>query len=117
MFIEESGRDQRHRREINRARVRGETEGKEGAEHDEVEPLREPQDSRDPEPDDQRAQPFPPIEIHILRRVNQVETRHPADDPGTQDQGRQVEPAGLRDPGARRRDREREPEKKMARAR
>ena len=87
------------------------------SEHEEVEPLRQPQAPRDAELDDQRAQPFPAIEIDILRRVNQVETGHPADHAGAENQRRQIEPAGLRDPGAGGRNRQGEAEKKMGRAR
>ena len=60
-------------------------------------------------------QRFVAIEFEILRRVDQVEARDPADHSGRQDQRRPGEPAGCRDPGPDRRDRQREPEKEMGR--
>ena len=116
MLVEERGCDQRHRRVIGHSKFRSETERNQRQEHEEVKPLRQPQTLRDPEFDDQRAQSFPAIEIDILRCVNQIETRHPADYSGTQNQRRQIEPAGLRNPGAGRRNGERDAEKKVGRA-
>ena len=116
MLVEKGGGDQRHRRIISGPEFRHETERDQRQEHEKVEPLRQPQTLRDSEFDDQRAQPFPAIEIDILRGVNQVETCHPAEYSSTQDQRRKIEPAGLRNPGAGGRNCEREAEKKVGRA-
>ena len=110
MFVDERGGDKRHGRVIDRSKSRGETERDEREKHPEVEPLRETQALRYSEFHDQGTQPFPAIEINILRGVNQIETGHPADNSGAQDQWRQIESASLRDPGSGRRDRERETE-------
>ncbi len=117
MLVEKGGGHQRHRRVINDPEFRHETKRNQRQEHDDVEPLREPQTSGDSQFDDQRAQPFPAIEIYVLRRVNQIEARDPADYSGSQHQGRPIEPAGLCDPGAGGRDREGEAEEKVGRAR
>ena len=79
MLIKERRRDQRHGGIVNRSQFRHETERDQRQEHEKMEPLRQPQTLRDAEFDHQRAQPFPAIKIHILRRINKVETCHPAD--------------------------------------
>ena len=70
MLIEKRGCDQGHRRVISRSQFRNETERDQRQEHEEVEPLRQPQTLRDPESNNQRVQSFPTIEIDILRCVN-----------------------------------------------
>ncbi len=81
----------------------------------EVQPLRQLQGPRDAQPDHERAQAFPAIEFIILRGVDQIEARHPADHAEAEDERRQIEPPGLRDPGAGGRDGEGEPEEEMGR--
>ena len=77
--------------------------------------LREPQRARDAETHDERVQALAPIELKILRGVDQIESRDPSDHARSEEQGSQRQPAGRRDPGAGRRDGEREAKKKMAR--
>ena len=59
--------------------------------------------------------PFAPIEIVILGRVNQVETGDPTKHACAQNKRRKIDIPGLRNPGANRRDREGEAKEKMRR--
>src|SRR5436190_20344977 len=77
--------------------------------------LRELQRARDAEAHDERVQPLASIELEILGGVNEIETRHPTENAGAEQQRSQSKPASRGDPRSRRRDGERQPEEKMAR--
>ena len=70
--------------------------------------LRQPEAPRDPELYDQRPNPFAAVKIVILRGVDQIETRHPANYAGSQDDRRKIDAPGLRNPGADRSNRQRQ---------
>src|SRR5438132_14098116 len=54
-----------------------------------------------------------PIEVVILSGINQIKSTHPTNDSKGKDEGRQFQPACLRDPGRDRRNPERETKKKV----
>src|SRR5437667_12731993 len=58
---------------------------------------------------------FAPVEIVILRGVNQIESCHPANDSKPEDDGGNIDTSGLRDPCAQRRDCQRKSEKEVRR--
>lgn len=113
MFVKQRRNHERHGRVINQPEFCGKGEAEECEKHQEVKPLREAQASRDPELDDERMDPFAPIEIVILGRVNQVETGNPKEDACAQNKRRKVDIPGLRNPGANRRNSEGEAKEKM----
>lgn len=115
MFVKQRRSHERHGRVINQPEFCGKGEAEEGEKHQEVKPLRDPQTSRDPEFDDERMDPFAPIEFVILGRVNQVETGNPKEDACAQNKRRKVDIPGLRNPGANRRNSEGEAKEKMRR--
>ena len=78
MFVNERDGHDRHRSVINRAESGGKAERDQRGEDDYVQPLGEAQAPRDPKFDNQRTNSFAPIKIVILRRVNQIEPGHPA---------------------------------------
>src|SRR4051812_48485762 len=82
-----------------------------------MQPLRESQAAFNPKSDDQRMEPSMSVEVDVLSGINQVEARHPTNNPGAEDDWRQIEPTGLSDPGAGGRDGKGEPKEEMRRTR
>ena len=103
MFVYQSSCDQRHRPKINWSELGYKAEADERAKEQQVEQLREPKTARDTEVYHERANFFALIKIKILRRVDQIESGHPADDPEGQNKRRKIDISSLSDPGANRR--------------
>src|ERR1700759_995743 len=61
--------------------------------------------------------PFFPIELKVLRRVDQIEAGYPADHPCSEDDRREFQPRALRYPCSGRRDSKSKSEKEVGRAR
>ncbi len=79
--------------------------------------LSQPQATRDPEFYDKRSNALATIEIVILCRINQIKSSDPADYAGSKHQRRKIDMSGLRNPGADRRNCQRESEKEVGGAR
>src|SRR5436190_1354698 len=89
----------------------------EGGRHEKrVEQLRELKTARDTQFYHERANVFAPVKFKILRRVDQIESGHPADNSQRQNEWRKIDISSLSDPGADRRNRQREPKEKMGRS-
>ena len=91
MFVDEGRRDHGHGCEIDRSQTSAEAEKDERrqASQDASHCARRRLCSI-PRLDDERMQSFRAIELEVLRRVNQVETRYPADDAGAEQNRRQA---------------------------
>src|SRR4030095_5867972 len=79
--------------------------------------LSEPKASHHPEFHNKRPNPFAPIEIVILRRINEIKPRDPANYAGREYNRGKIDPTSLRDPCADGCDSQREAEKEMRCAR
>ena len=79
--------------------------------------MRQTKTARDPKFHDKRSNAFAPIEIIILRRINQIEARDPANYASPEHKRRKIDMSCLRNPGADRSDGERQSEKEVRRAR
>ena len=78
--------------------------------------LRKSKTADDTEFYNERVNSLAPVEFKILRRINQVESRHPADDSERQNNRSKIDISSLSDPGANRGNGERQPKKKMGRS-
>ena len=114
MFVNQRPRDQREARVKHTAQMRRPAERGEDREHRPVQPLRPREAARDAEPHDERAQPFAAIECMILRRIDDVETRHPEQHGEREDERGESKFPTHREPRADRRNREREAEEEVA---
>ena len=115
MFVNKRHCHERHGGVVNWTEIRREAEYDERGEHHNMQKLRETQASRDSEFHNQRADSFTPIKIVILRRVNQIEPGHPANNSSAENKRCKIDMSGLRDPRADRRNGEGETEKEMSR--
>ena len=116
VFVKKRCCDDQHRAVVNRAEPRHEAKGDERRKRQEMQELSETQTARDPQFHNKRSNPFTPVEIVVLRGINQIESRHPANYTRRKHKRRKIDVSRLGDPRADRSNRQRQSEKEMRRS-
>ena len=117
VLVDETGTHQAEAEEVNSTEPRRSAKKQKTRQGQRMQQCRQGKRSGEAEPDNHRVQPLPSVHVQILRGVNDIKSRDPAEEPRFPEQAEARQTPGHGKPGSDRRNRQRRDPGKTGRRR